>query len=123
MSLQTLIRNIQDMEMEQCEESEWMRRDTVELLEREKKFIEQVPDLQLNEEIKKLRQAHFKANYKKRKVMGMMTMENPEYDQGRQQLPSSSSAPITFYGVDDELNPGLLLECSFSSSKLLQNFN
>ncbi|XP_042485325.1 protein RKD1-like [Macadamia integrifolia] len=62
MSLQTLIKNIQD-----GEESEAHLTDAVELLEQERKLMEEMPDLQLEEKTKKLRQACFKANYKKRK--------------------------------------------------------
>lgn len=34
-------------------------------------MIEDLPDLQMEEKTKRLRQACFKANYKKRKLMGM----------------------------------------------------
>ncbi|XP_043687819.1 protein RKD1-like [Telopea speciosissima] len=67
MSLQTLIKNIQELR-EEGEESEAHLREAVELLEQERKLMEEMPDLQLEEKTKKLRQACFKANYKKRKL-------------------------------------------------------
>ncbi|CAN6715407.1 unnamed protein product [Malus baccata var. baccata] len=41
----------------------------VELLERERQLMEEFPDLQLEENTKKLRRAFFKAKYKKKKSM------------------------------------------------------
>lgn len=50
------------------EEEEDKLREAVEILEREKRLMEEVPDLQLEDNTKRLRQACFKANYKKRKL-------------------------------------------------------
>lgn len=44
-------------------------REAIELLERERKLMEEVPDLKLEDKTKRLRQACFKANYKKRKLV------------------------------------------------------
>lgn len=41
----------------------------LEILEEEKKMIEKKPEIQLEEKTKRLRQAYFKANYKKRRLM------------------------------------------------------
>lgn len=41
----------------------------IDALEREKKVVEEMPDMQLEDGTKRLRQACFKANYKKRKLM------------------------------------------------------
>lgn len=49
----------------------------LEILEHQKKLIEEIPDMQLEDQTKRLRQACFKANYKKRKLMGMMTGSSP----------------------------------------------
>ncbi|CAN6585158.1 unnamed protein product [Malus baccata var. baccata] len=68
-SLQTLIRNIQELGKE-GEEGEEKLRNAIVLLEMEKKLLEEAPDMQLEDNTKRLRQACFKANYKKRKVMG-----------------------------------------------------
>ncbi|XP_022737328.1 protein RKD1-like [Durio zibethinus] len=69
MSLQTLIKNVQELQKEEGEESEGKLREAVEVLERERKMLEEMPDLQLEDKTKRLRQACFKANYKKRKLM------------------------------------------------------
>ncbi|KAI4319143.1 hypothetical protein MLD38_032778 [Melastoma candidum] len=68
MSLQTLIRNVQEMggESESCLGKKNI---VVEILELERKLLEEVPDVQLEEKTKRLRQACFKANYKKRKIL------------------------------------------------------
>ena len=41
---------------------------TIEILEKEKKGMEEEPDLELDHNTKRLRQARFKANFKKRKL-------------------------------------------------------
>lgn len=40
-------------------------KNAIEILEKEKKLMEEMPDLQLEDNTKRLRQACFKANYKK----------------------------------------------------------
>ncbi|KAI4343880.1 hypothetical protein L6164_011177 [Bauhinia variegata] len=71
MSLQSLIKNLQELGKEEGQESEEKIRNAIEILEKEKKLLEEKPDLQLEDYTKRLRQACFKANYKKRKLMGM----------------------------------------------------
>ncbi|CAA2963214.1 Hypothetical predicted protein [Olea europaea subsp. europaea] len=71
-SLQTLIKNVQELRQE---EGEGKLRDAIQILEQERKLMEEVPDLQLEDKTKRLRQACFKVNYKKRKLMaGMPSM-------------------------------------------------
>jgi len=50
-------------------------RTAIEMLEKEKSLVEERPDLELEDKTRRLRQACFKANYKKRKLMGMRFME------------------------------------------------
>lgn len=52
-------------------EESYKLREAVKILEKERELIEQVPDLQMDDTTKRLRQACFKANYKKRKIMSM----------------------------------------------------
>ncbi|OWM90410.1 hypothetical protein CDL15_Pgr014713 [Punica granatum] len=69
MSLQTLIKNVK--EMEGGEGNEGKMKEVVTILEREKKLMEELPDLDLEDKTKRLRQACFKANYKKRKLVAI----------------------------------------------------
>ncbi|KAF4403165.1 hypothetical protein G4B88_027936, partial [Cannabis sativa] len=55
------------------EENDSRYKKYIELLEREKKLVEEVPDVELNEGTKRLRQACFKNNYKKRKMITTTT--------------------------------------------------
>lgn len=41
----------------------------IEMLEEHKKMVERIPEMELTERTKKLRQACFKANYKKRRSL------------------------------------------------------
>ncbi|KMZ66787.1 Pentatricopeptide repeat [Zostera marina] len=68
-SLQTLINNVQELGMENGIAGESQLRCALEILEEEKKMIEKKPEIQLEEKTKRLRQAYFKANYKKRRLM------------------------------------------------------
>lgn len=56
-------------EMEGGGGDEGKMKEVVSILEREKRRMEDVPDLDLEDKTKRLRQACFKANYKKRKLM------------------------------------------------------
>ncbi|WOG99577.1 hypothetical protein DCAR_0518930 [Daucus carota subsp. sativus] len=67
MSIQTLIRNVKELEKE--EDGGEKLRQAVGMLEQEKKLLEKSPNLKLMENTKRLRQACFKANYKRRKNM------------------------------------------------------
>lgn len=46
-----------------------MAGEAIKLLEMEKKQVEEIPDVELEDATKRLRQACFKANYKKRRLM------------------------------------------------------
>ncbi|MBA0834788.1 hypothetical protein Goarm_007113 [Gossypium armourianum] len=80
-SLRTLINNVQ--ELEEGEEKESKVREAIEVLERERKMLEEMPDMDLEDKTKRLRQACFKANYKKRKLVPPSIMN---------QSPSSTGA-------------------------------
>ncbi|KAH7652552.1 RWP-RK domain-containing protein [Dioscorea alata] len=73
-SLQTLIKNVQELGREEGNVGEEQLRSALDILEQEKKMMEKEPGLQLEEKTKRLRQACFKANYKKRRLMAL------EYD-------------------------------------------
>ncbi|KAF1875957.1 hypothetical protein Lal_00006588 [Lupinus albus] len=91
MSLQTLINNVQELGRNEEEESEMKLRNAIEILEREKKMLEEMPDMQLGDTTKRLRQACFKATYKKRMLMGMM--------QSHSSVPSLTSPPKYFHSI------------------------
>ena len=63
---------MQELAKEEGEESEAKLKEAIEILEGERKLLEEIPDAQLEDNTKRLRQACFKANYKKRKLMGMV---------------------------------------------------
>ncbi|KAK1366446.1 RWP-RK domain-containing protein [Heracleum sosnowskyi] len=60
-SLQCLIDNVKEMGMSNKKE--------IEMLEEHKRMLERVPELELSESTKRLRQSCFKANYKKRRSL------------------------------------------------------
>ncbi|KAL7600591.1 hypothetical protein Lser_V15G21559 [Lactuca serriola] len=70
MSLQTLINNVQELEKSSGNGVEEKLQEAIMRLENERKKMEEIPDLQLEDNTKRLRQACFKANYKKRKTIG-----------------------------------------------------
>ncbi|KAK1564957.1 hypothetical protein Q3G72_015603 [Acer saccharum] len=81
MSLQTLINNLHDYGREKGRDSSDVKvRESIEILEREMKMIEEIPDMEMEDKTKRLRQACFKFNYKKRKFMGVnnMLMDAPQ---------------------------------------------
>ncbi|GMJ05763.1 hypothetical protein HRI_004245500 [Hibiscus trionum] len=67
MSLRTLINNIQ--KLQEGEEGGVLVREAVEVLKRERKMLEETPDMDMGYDTKRLRQASFKANYKKRRLV------------------------------------------------------
>ncbi|CAL5037682.1 unnamed protein product [Urochloa decumbens] len=73
-SLQSLINNVQEAGKATGEEQ---LREMVEMLQQEKQLLEQRPYVQLEEKTKRLRQACFKANYKKRRLMALEAGEAP----------------------------------------------
>lgn len=108
---------IQELQKEEGEESERKLREAVEVLERERKLLEEMPDLQLEDKTKRLRQACFKANYKKRKLM---MMESQSSSGG-----SRESLDLTrgydMENEEDEEEMKLLLSDSFSSTNIMAN--
>ncbi|KAL9665118.1 hypothetical protein QQ045_020528 [Rhodiola kirilowii] len=103
MSLQTLINNVQELGKEEGNAEKL--KIAMEVLEREKKMMEKLPDMQLEDRTKKLRQACFKANYKKRKMMAV-----------RNNGASSAQRNRIYQYVDDEEEMMTLLSDCFSSS-------
>ncbi|WOK91362.1 hypothetical protein Cni_G00053 [Canna indica] len=65
-SLKSLIHNVQELGKGICEES---IRKELERLEEHRKKMEENPEMQLTERTKRLRQACFKANYKRRRML------------------------------------------------------
>ncbi|KAK1373380.1 RWP-RK domain-containing protein [Heracleum sosnowskyi] len=116
MSLQTLIRNLQELGKQQGEAAKEKLKEAIEILEQEKKLIEEAPDLDMDGKTKRLRQACFKANYKRRRTINggrdkklMMIMDpdsnsnnNFNYSPADDQSSSSSNGLyITAASTDD----------------------
>ncbi|GJN00239.1 hypothetical protein PR202_ga17655 [Eleusine coracana subsp. coracana] len=76
-SLQTLINNVQVLQEAGKATGEEELRALVEMLQQEKQLLEQRPYVQLEEKTKKLRQACFKANYKKRRLLALEAGQAP----------------------------------------------
>ncbi|PPR88903.1 hypothetical protein GOBAR_AA31789 [Gossypium barbadense] len=77
MSLQTLTKNLQVLDGEEREGSEGKLTEAMEALRKEREMLEEMPNMELDDRTKRLRQACFKANYKKRKMMMMGVEEEP----------------------------------------------
>ncbi|XP_019710662.2 protein RKD1-like [Elaeis guineensis] len=87
-SLQTLIKNVKEFGREDGDVGETkIIRSALEILEQERKLVEKEPATQLEEKTKRLRQACFKANYKKRRHM---ELEEPQ-----------ASAAFSFRCIED----------------------
>ncbi|KAI3454673.1 hypothetical protein Pfo_011336 [Paulownia fortunei] len=100
MSLQTLIKNEFGKE-----EGEGKLRESLEILEQEKKLMEEIPDMQLEDKTKRLRQAFFKANYKKRKLMGMINSSSKSAASTSHNPAMADEIAVNFCGsreVDDD---------------------
>lgn len=92
-------------------------KNVLEILENEKKLMEERPDLQLEDNTKRLRQACFKANYKKRKLSGIIFNNNNNIiNEDNSQCFSSSTTIHDRDEEDDEEMKYLLSDCSFSST-------
>ncbi|XP_017609297.1 protein RKD2-like [Gossypium arboreum] len=76
-SLQTLTKNLQVLDGEEREGSEGKLTEAMEALRKEREMLEEMPNMELDDRTKRLRQACFKANYKKRKMMMMGVEEEP----------------------------------------------
>ncbi|KAF8723540.1 hypothetical protein HU200_021490 [Digitaria exilis] len=76
-SLQSLINNVQVLQEAGKANGEEQLRAMVEMLQQEKQLLEQRPYVQLEEKTKRLRQACFKANYKKRRLLALEAGDAP----------------------------------------------
>ncbi|KAD4385315.1 hypothetical protein R6Q59_010364 [Mikania micrantha] len=117
MSLQTLITNVQELKKSSGNEAE----EVIELLEKEKKKMEEIPDLQLKDDTKRLRQSCFKANYKKRKTLNVNLKSSSSYS-GTGVDYGSFEATEDGYGDDEEqeqIKSILFTDCFPSSSNVL----
>ncbi|KAF0935216.1 hypothetical protein E2562_031253 [Oryza meyeriana var. granulata] len=69
-SLETLIKNVQEIGKETGQDED-QTRNVVEKLQQTKKMIEQRPDAKLDDRTMMLRQACFKENYKRRRLLAI----------------------------------------------------
>lgn len=83
--------------------------------------MEEIPDLQLEEKTKRLRQAFFKANYKKRKLMGRIESSSSKTAEPAAALPHQNalalctSADVIDYDEEDEEFKYFFADCFYSS--------
>nr|GEY48228.1 hypothetical protein [Tanacetum cinerariifolium] len=102
MSIQTLINNVQEGRTS-ANGAEGKIQEVIGRLEEEKRKLEQIPDLQLKDNTKRLRQACFKANYKKRKTMGLApSVTNSSTSNVTTQFSSSCSSNHAGYEVMED---------------------
>lgn len=108
------------------EGSEERLREALGILERERKLIEERPDLEMEDTTKRLRQACFKANYKKRKFMGTMMgpMVSTSSCSSRHHHQVLLDADIAYdeyriTGNEDLEEMGSLFSCSSSNSIMM----
>lgn len=105
---------LQELGKVEGEESEPKLREAIDILERERKLLEEMPDMQLEKKTKRLRQACFKANYKKRKLMGMVDRQSPCSSRH-----ACFDATIAYeMGTDDEEIKSLMYDSSLSSANI-----
>ncbi|CAN6198224.1 unnamed protein product [Urochloa humidicola] len=76
-SLQSLINNVQVLQEAGKATGQEQLREMVAMLQQEQQLLEQRPYVQLEEKTKRLRQACFKANYKKRRLLALEAEEAP----------------------------------------------
>ncbi|KAL5544490.1 hypothetical protein UlMin_008274 [Ulmus minor] len=119
MSLQTLIKNVQELGKEEGEENGFKVKEAIELLEREKRLVEEFPDIELENTTKRLRQACFKANYKKRRLSGFMAESQGSSFSSSITHGRTSEMKEAEVEEEDEEMKALLFDDSFSSSTLL----
>ncbi|XP_012483163.1 protein RKD2 [Gossypium raimondii] len=117
MSLQTLTKNLQVLDREEREGSEGKLREAMEALRKEREMLEEMPNMELDDRTKRLRQACFKANYKKRKMMMMMVMEEEPSRLAAEAFGSNNDGSRrNEEEEDDDEEIKYLLSDSFSSS-------
>lgn len=90
-------------------------REAIQILEQERKLMEEMPDLQLEDKTKRLRQAYFKANYKKRKLMGTMDSSQSSSNSN----PQTVEVAMNYTTMDEEDEMKSLLSDSFSSTNMM----
>ncbi|KAK3036236.1 hypothetical protein RJ639_030778 [Escallonia herrerae] len=117
MSLQTLIKNVQELGKEEGNSAEGKLKDAIKILEQERKLMEVVPDMQLEDKTKRLRQACFKANYKKRKIMGMMVCSQSSSTGTLASM--EVAADCWARGIDEEEEMKSLFSDCLSSSNIM----
>ncbi|XP_055825386.1 protein RKD2-like [Solanum dulcamara] len=116
MSLQALIKNVKELEKGGGNEMEQKLKDVIKLLEKEKKKMEEIPDMELEEKTKRLRQACFKANYKRRRLMCMPELQASF---GSYCTNTPTAAHVIANEEDDEEIKSLLADCfSYNSPTL-----
>ncbi|KAJ0255792.1 Protein RKD2 [Hirschfeldia incana] len=86
MSLLALISNVKERQKMQGGENTGIFKNAIEILENERRRIEENPDLEFTDKTKKLRQACFKATHKMKKKRSLMS------DQSQMSKPSCSSS-------------------------------
>ncbi|GMP33449.1 hypothetical protein CsSME_00006763 [Camellia sinensis var. sinensis] len=103
MSLQTLIKNVQEMDKGETKGAEGRLKEAIDVLEQERKLMEEVPDMQLEDKTKRLRQACFKASYKKRKLMGAVDPHSSSSSSSSIRASNTNATTVDFYGTwEDE---------------------
>ncbi|VAI72304.1 unnamed protein product [Triticum turgidum subsp. durum] len=78
-SLQTLINDVEVLQEAGKANDDGQLRAMVEMLEQERRLLEQRPYVELEEKTKRLRQACFKASYKKRRLLALEPGEASKY--------------------------------------------
>ncbi|XP_059285714.1 protein RKD1-like [Lycium ferocissimum] len=127
MSLQTLIKNVKELKRGEGNGMEQKWKDVINLLEEEKKRMEEFPDMELEEKTKRLRQSCFKANHKRRRLMGMAYAKlQASFGTYCNSSPVADNNAAIGYGHreeddDDEVIKSLLADCFTSSSPTLHD--
>lgn len=91
-------------------------KESLEILEQEKKLMEEIPDLKLEDRTKRLRQAFFKANYKKRKLMGRIDSSSKTAVVASPAASFCRSGEIIDYDDEDEEFKYFFSDCYSSTS-------
>ncbi|KAL1216749.1 Protein RKD2 [Cardamine amara subsp. amara] len=76
MSLKTLISNVKELQKMEGGENAGKLQNALEMLEKERRTIEELPDLEFEDKTKRLRQACFKANHKRKKKRSLKSDES-----------------------------------------------
>lgn len=95
-------------------------KDVIKLLEKEKRKMEEIPDMELEEKTKRLRQACFKANYKRRRLMCMPELQASFGSYCTTSTPSADDN-VAYGEEDDEEIKSLLADCFSNNSPTLHD--